>query len=119
MAGFGRHVKGVRDQATWNAAKPNLETILEEIPRLTAMLQALPSPSQQEYDLYLQKTATREAALEATLGDKDTFLANLPPEVASELTTLAGRFYNVMGAAQDALRGPPPRRPAPPRSQNP
>jgi hypothetical protein len=116
MTGFGHEVKGVRDQSTWAAAKPRLEAILREIPRLAAKLRALPTPTNADFTHYLARTNQREADLETTLGDKDAFLAKLPPDVAAELMNLAGQFYNIMGDAQIALRGPGPEKGATPPS---
>lgn len=106
MEAFGSTVKGVRDEATWREAKPRIEAILAEITTVSEQLRSMPKPTEAEIRTFYPKTEARELALEETLGDKNTFLARLPREVSAELGSLAGQFFNKMGAAQILLRGP-------------
>lgn len=104
MTGFGTAVRGIHDQPSWDRAKLQIDAILAEILQVTARLRQLPAPTPEDFATYFPRTQARENALQEALGDRDAFLARLPPEVAAELLDLGGQFHTVMGVAQLSLR---------------
>ena len=105
MAAFGESVRGVSDALTWEKARVEITAIITRIEVITAELKSLPTPAPSAVAAYRDGMATHEAALESSLGNKTSFLRNLPPETSAALQQLAGEFSRKMGSAQQTLYG--------------